>query len=284
VATLATDATRVAVDASQVYWTTSTGCDGMSQVRSMAKGGGPVQTLADQQEDPNAIVVDQHDVYWYAGCGSNHLLRVPLGGGAVTDYAVQVQSNDGSVLATDGENLYFQDYGVVGVPIAGGPQFDVDDKDFVYGIAADHGGVYWIGPIGGTTPMGVFAYHAGAAGPTMLAMVGEVDQAIALDSGWIYFIDGGPESILRIPRSGGAIQTVVASGWASAMATDGTSLYWADGVPGYAPAKIHRTPVGGGADAVIAQADGYVRSMVIDADCLYFTDQGEKSALKTMAR
>jgi hypothetical protein len=256
----------------------------MAQVRSMAKGGGPVQTLAGQQGDPAAMVVDQHDVYWYTACGDSHLRRVPVGGGAVTDYAVQVQAgSDGSVLATDGENLYYQDYGVVGIPIAGGPQFDVDDKDYVYGLAADHGGVYWIGPIGGTTPMGVFAYHAGAAGPTMLAMVDEVDQAIAIDSGWIYFIHAGPESILRIPRTGGAIQTVVASGWASAMATDGTSLYWADGVPGYAPAKIHRTPVGGGADEVIAQADGYVSSMVLDADCLYFADQGNH-ALVAMAR
>src|SRR5262249_43721470 len=157
-----------------------------------------------------------------------------------------------------------QDYGVVGVPIAGGKQFSIDGEDFVYGLVADDGGVYWVGPIGGTSPEGVFAYPSGAAAPTMLAEQGGLGAAIALGAGWIY-LRAGAAAIARIPRTGGAIETVGANGLAIVMATDGVSLYWADGIPGYYdPANIHRTPVGGGADTVIGQAQGWIRSMALD--------------------
>jgi hypothetical protein len=287
VATLVADEpfpTSVAVDATQIYWaTTSSTCvPPEGQVRSMPKGGGPITTLADQQDDPAEVVVDAQNVYWYTACGKNHLRRVPKGGGAVTDYALKLQSGtDGRLLAQGAENLYFNDYGVLGIPKAGGAQFDVDNKDFPYGLAADDGGVYWMGPIGGGPSMGVFAFPTGATAPTKLATL-EVGIAIALDHGWIYF-DGGSGGISRIPRSGGTIEAVVANGWASTMATDGTSLYWADGVPGFSAANIHRTPVGGGADTVIAQAMGWVSSMVLDADCLYFTDP-QANAIKAVAR
>ncbi len=188
------------------------------------------------------------------------------------------------MIATDGENLYFQDYGVVGVPIAGGPQFDVDDTDYVYAMAADHGGLFWVGLVGSYSPEGVYAVPTGAPAPERVATLGTVGETIAVDSGWIYYVSmESAQSILRIPRGGGTIQTVVASGWASVMATDGAFLYWADGIPEHNPAKIHKTPVGGGADEVIAQADGYVGSMVIDAECVYFTDD-HGTAIKSLAR
>jgi hypothetical protein len=274
--------TSVAVDATHVYWATAGSCVG--QVRSMAKGGGPITTLADQEASPAAIVVDAHDVYWTTACDL-HLRRVPLGGGAVTDYGVVAAAGgDGHALARDSKNLYFQDYGVVGVPIAGGPQFTIDGVDFVYGLAADDGGVYWVGPVGGTTPMAVFAYPSGATAPTKLATA-DVDPAIALDPSFIYFVSlDQATTIARIPRTGGSIETVVANAYASAMATDGVSLYWADGIPGYGnAAHLHRTPVGGGADTVLGQVQGWVDSMALDADCLYFTDTFG-NAIKAVAR
>jgi len=273
--------TGIAVDATQVYWaTTASTCDS-GLIRSFPKAGGVVATLADGQANPRALIVDATSVYWYNGCGTGVLRSAPLGGGPAHDYPTQIAvAEDARVLAADSRNLYFNDYGVLGIPKAGGAQFVIDDTDFVYGLAADDRGVYWLGPIGGGPAMAVFAYPAGATAPTQLVME-EVGEAFAMDTGWLYFYGAG---IQRVPRGGGPVETLLAGPVSAGdIAVDGTSLYWAEGYPSGSSYAIHRMPAGGGADTVIAKGDGWVYRLAVDEHCVYWTNPGA-GTVETVAK
>jgi len=266
--------TGIAVDRARVYWATAGSACATGRIRAIPKGGGPIVTLADGQTDPHVLVVDDAFAYWYDGCGSGVVRRVPLAGGAVDQVALSIDpAEDARVLAADSRNLYFNGYGVLGVAKQGGAPFVVDEADYVYGLAADDRGVYWAGPVHGGPTMAVFAMPAGATTPVMLVQQ-DVGVAFAIDTAWVYFDGAG---IQRVPRSGGPAQTIVSppANVGYDMTTDVTSVYWLEGNAELPQYRVHRTPVAGGADAVIAQGSGWAFHVVEDESCVYWTNPGE---------
>jgi hypothetical protein len=265
--------TGIAVDATTVYWAAGgDSCSG-GRIRAMPKGGGTITTLADNQSNPRVLVADATNVYWYDGCDTGALRSVPRGGGAVRDYVIQVNpGEDARALAANGANLYFNDYGVLGIPKSGGAQFDVDDTDYAYGIAADDAGVYWLGPIaGGGTAMAVFGLPTGVTKPQMLFQQ-SVGTGIAIDATWVYFTGVG---IQRVPRNGGSVGTVVpAANVGYDIATDGTNVYWLEGNAAITTYGVHATPVAGGADTLIAHGQGWAYHIAMDDQCVYWTNPG----------
>jgi len=59
----------IAVDATSVYWTTST------TVMKVPLGGGTLTTLASGQTGPNAIAVDSTSVYWTNNITSGTVMK-----------------------------------------------------------------------------------------------------------------------------------------------------------------------------------------------------------------
>jgi hypothetical protein len=177
-------------------------------------------------------------------------------------------SETARVLAVDSVNVYFNDYGVLRIPKNGGAESIVDANDFVYALAADDNGVTWIGPIGGTEPYGVFAYHVGDPSQTLLATVDNVGSGIAIDAETVFFV-GGP-GISRISRNGGTVSSVItANPWK--LAVDESFVYWSEGVAGNS-SSIHKVPKTGGEPTTIMSGTGAYLDLVVDERCVYWTD------------
>ena len=135
------DPYNIAVDAANVYWTTSAG----GTVMQAGLGSGTIATLASFQPSPFKIVVNATDVYWGTTTGA---WSIPIGGGALTNL---YSGGTPGGLALSATELYFTDYGnsFVGsvplvAPLEGGTvstlYTDVYGPD---GVAIDGTNVYW---------------------------------------------------------------------------------------------------------------------------------------------
>jgi hypothetical protein len=277
-ATAPSSVTAIAVNGTHVYWAASGDDCQSGQIQRVFKAGGGVDTLADAQANPRALVLDDTTVYFYNGCGTGQLRRLPLGGGAIFDYAVQVsQQEDARVVAVDSQNVYFNDYGVLRVPKAGGQQAEVDEQDFVYALAADDGGVFWTGPIGGFSPFGIFAWHPGDPMQTLLAMSDGVGNVLVIDAQALYYVNGDATGtfLVRMDRTGGAPLQLAPGSDASLLAVDDAFLYWSDFTQDGTFA-LHKVRKQGGAKPVdVASGQGTARAMAVDDRCLYLaTNEG----------
>ena len=185
---LATDDTlplALAVDATNVYWSTSTGAlrrvsraggstttmiEGASPCRKVVTDGGYVYwddstaqaivtlpTTAAEDVSPTTVVsvgagcaaftVDASNVYWALG---STLYQEALGGGPAVQLATNVVAY---ALAVDGSNVYFVDtsYDLDEVPIGGGAVTTLAAVDFdsFLSLAVDSSHVYWSSESGG---------------------------------------------------------------------------------------------------------------------------------------
>lgn len=261
--------TAIAVDRTHVYYATSgSGCtDGT--IERVPKCGGPVEVLAADEPNPRAIALDAERVYYYDSCSSGLLRSVPKAGGPIRDYTISV-SDSGRALAVGGDNIYFSDYGLLRMPTAGGTQTVINDADYVYMVAADERGAYWLGPIGGGPTFGVFAYRRGETGSTRLATPSSVGNAIAIDDDTIFF--SASSGIARMPREGGAITNVAASSTSWRIAVDARFVYWTVGFAGSGGYTVNKAPKSGGESTVIGSGDGAYVDIAVDENCAYVAD------------
>jgi hypothetical protein len=128
-----------------VYYT-----DG-NDVMSVPAGGGSPALLATEPNGPNALAVDDTNLYWSAFRGGGAIMKMPLAGGPPT---ALVPSTLLARIAVRGPNLYFasQDLGaapnnsiVARVPTQGGAVTTlVDGQSAAEGIAVTADGVFWV--------------------------------------------------------------------------------------------------------------------------------------------
>ena len=260
--------TAIAVDATHVYWATAGADCSEGWIRSVPKAGGPIATLASGEPNPRAIAIDAERVYFYDGCGTGLLRSVPKRGGPVIDHPIVVSGN-AEVIAVDSTNIYFNDYGLMRIPKEGGGQVEVDNQDYVYALTADDGGAYWMGPMGGGFTYGLFAYHQGDPGATLLATPDSAGQGIAIDAETIFFATS--PGILRMPRAGGAASTVTAA-FAWHVAVDESFVYWTDGVSESGGYSVNKAPKLGGSTTTLATGTGAYLSLAVDDGCVYWAN------------
>ncbi len=143
----------LAVDATNVFWTTGTNSNGpppnaSGPILSVPLGGGTPVTLVVQPTGySTALAIDATSLYWTAVPGL--VLKAPLDGGAVATLASRQQVTFPPGIAVDATTLYWTsgEPGYVGavmsVPLGGGSLTTIASAQTPYGIAVDSTNVSW---------------------------------------------------------------------------------------------------------------------------------------------
>lgn len=214
-----TRATRIALDATSVYWTSSS--DGV--VMKVPIAGGAPTVIASNQANPHGIAVDANNVYWTT---TNTVSKIPLGGGMPTDIASN-QSTWGGI-ALDANNVYWttgtsSSGRVMKASLRGGKPVELASAETPQDILVDGTSVYW----GDRNGAGVFGVPI-AGGKASPLGIGQIYN-IALSDGFLYWTSGGARTIYKAPTTGGK-PTKIASGLGDVqgIAVDATSIYWID--------------------------------------------------------
>jgi hypothetical protein len=235
----------IAIDGTNVYFTT-TGGDAGGSVMKVPLGGGAPTTLASGQADPWGIVVDTSAIYWAntgtaaASYTDGSIMKLPLT--STTPVTLASQQSGPFYLAVDSANVYWtnsaqgtpgQPGQLMTAPIAGNGQPTVLVSNVVGGgpVAVNATTVFWAASTGATSSsIKQLALQVGADAGTFVGNLSN-PQAIVLDSADMYFTDN--DQVQKVPLTGGtpsqlAVQRLNPAG----VAVDCGSAYWVDQLGG----------------------------------------------------
>jgi hypothetical protein len=258
----------LAVDATNVYWTSSDSATAAGQVMKVPIAGGAPGVLASGLSRPGfGIAVDATNVYWTnsgyytTSFADGTVMTVPIAGGAPTTLASG--QNQPAGIAVDATSVYWANLGdgnkagtgaLMKAPITGGMATVVAAGQEYPSIAIDSTSVYW------TTSAGVLKAPIGGGTPTIL-------------------VAGGGAPTMYLPGEGGAPGTT---------AVDATHVYWmvvwpsdaaAPSCPGFGAGScpgpssqtaIMSVPIGGGTPSVVTTTSG-IGLVVVDEASAYWT-------------
>lgn len=265
------------------------------------------EILATNQNGARGIAVDGTSIYW-ATQTDGTIMKMALGGGNPTPLATN-QSPYG--IAVDASFVYWTSgQNVMRVGIGGGsPSVVTTDASVASSIAVDASFVYWTGAnkvmkapkTGGAAALVANASYAenlrvrdgfvyfisdpiaavqsnrvsvNGGNPTILGTSqGSFATGIALDSASIYWADG--DYVTKAPLGGGNPTTITSAFGVWQVATDGTNVYWSAGT------VVKKRPVGGGAESLVATCLGECPSgFAIDSTHLYWTSYGAAAIVR----
>ncbi|MFS8071218.1 MAG: hypothetical protein ACMG6S_33025 [Byssovorax sp.] len=259
-------ATRIALDATRVYWTSAAGT-----VSALPLAGGAIATLASGQDDPFDLAVDAHGVY-FTNAGANTVSALPLDGGppsllsdAGNPLGIVVRSD--VVYFTDSYDKVSSDDHVRRVPLPGGPPSVVAATPGAWMLAVDDARAYWTDPKGGA----VWSAPLGGGAPTLLAS-GLVDaKEIEVDADAAYV--AALEATYRIPLAGGPPQALV-WGAGRGLAIDATHVY-----VGAADGRVLRVAKTGGPALALARTELYASDIAVDDHHVYWIARSKDGTL-----
>ncbi len=223
----------IAVDATDVYWTSATVAGGTKSntlTRQDKNGGKPSVVASSPVSSLQCVVVDDTAMYWVQG---NAIMKASKNGGPAVGIAGgQTEAN---CVAVDDKLVYwsisgtekgqFADGAIVSSPKAGGgAKVVVKGAERAVNVLVDDKNVYWQ-----NVDKIMKAPKTGGA-EAVLAPAGGPIADIAIDGGYVYFtVSGGTGdgTVGRVSKDGGA-PTVLATGQPqpAGIVVDDTSIYW----------------------------------------------------------
>jgi len=259
----------LAVDDASVYWTTADG-----EVMRASKKGGTAEVLAQGEDNPTQIVVDNERVFWVDA----HALRsIPKDGGTVSTLLGDVALSP--VLTADDEHLYCAatDLGAIfqlpksggaTTQIIGGMKFGLG----ILGLAVDADAVFFTNHWDAS----VVAVPFGGASPRVIASAQPAPYAIAVRDHAVYWSRNNRPGVVMRASSEGSVSSV-ADGqslpWA--ITTDAQNVYWLDVGDG----SVWRARLDGQGAVRIAQMTGYPVAIAVDDDTIFWTDRTNDAIL-----
>jgi hypothetical protein len=273
-----TTTSNLAVNATDVYWGSSTGATSpLVNVMKVSLCGGMVSTLAASEgTGADHIELTSTDLYYSTEESAaspsppnydNTVGSFPLSGGAPIVLGTGEIPED---FALNDSSLYWVSGGsVVSVPIHGGapdaftpyalpsvgPAIAIDSTNvywFDYGVfggAASATILVMTAPIGGGMPSQLGVFTVGPDGQTGSPIV---SIAVAVDTTSLYWTSSGywssgfmTGSVMKMPFTGGTPITLASNqSNPGSIAVDGTNVYWANAGPGAASSSGSALPVG----------------------------------------
>ncbi len=271
----------LAVDDANVYWVAAGQNPEQSVLLQAGRAGGPVVTLA--HAEPWEIATDGQFVYW-GDTITGAVNRVPVGGGTVTTVATAAGTR---CIAVDDVNVYWtNDLGVFVAPKGGGTSTMLAARvgDFGTGsIVLDSENVYWGG-------LGIEAVNKVGGVPIPVLTSGVLPtggpdtacRALAVAGSTVYAtvgdLDGGVETLLRVPASGG-IATVLDAANGELAVVVGASIYSVVLSPA---TGVNATPLDGGPAVTLATpATHTIHDLALASDgTLYWTTDTQVQSIK----
>jgi hypothetical protein len=258
-----TMAGRLAVDATNVYWTTGT------SVMQAPIAGGSATTLASEQM-PQDIAVDAENVYFSSALVGQGLVSIPIGGGAPRIVSTTFGGDSIAVRAGYVYGALGTVTGATGpfvgkLSTSGGMPVSLGLSPApVNGLAVDATNLYW------ATESAVMQAPIAGGGTTTL--VSGNGSALAVDANNLYFGFDGTDSadtvgpVFQLPLAGGA-PTTLAPGLhgIGGIAVDAANVYWTDRT-----GAILRVPIGGGAVTTLAAKQALCGDIAVDATHVYW--------------
>lgn len=245
--------TRIAVDATHVYW-----ADG-ARFWSVPITGGDATLLASFSTEipeggidalgspeagtldalgtavPAGMVVTNETVFLAWTLNDNdfkksrfhigNAVQWSLNGGQTTKLAAELGYFNG--IAVDTTSVYLAgDAGLLQVPIGGGTVETLLFSLHAKAVAVDATNIYWTGSVDNATRVVMSMPKGGGTVRTLASgAFNPVNGAVAVDNTSVYWI--ADDSIYKVPIDGGAVTTIACGQqFASALAVDDTSVYW----------------------------------------------------------
>jgi hypothetical protein len=261
----------MAIDATNVYWTTCGDPTG-GAVMKVPKAGGQPMALA-TGDRLSGIAVDGTNVYWIAGsedASTGAVMKVPVNGGLAT--TLTPRPGPPAHIAVDDTSVYWTEMmegAVMKVALGGGTPALVASANSPWAIAVDATSVYWLGN-------GVMKAAKGGGPAITLASPPPIlpNAGIAVDGTNVYWSSGPPgasSGVSKVPLDGGTPTLVaeVMSTVPGPIAVDDANIYYADG-----SGMVLKVPLAGGAVTTIASGQTNPDAIAVDATSVYWVDNG----------
>lgn len=214
----------IALDDTHVYWANDVAG---GQIQAVGLTGGTVQTLATSQASPQSVAVAAGNIFWTV---NGKVERLPLTGGTPVDMATAQGALGG--LTADSNNLYWASVGQMAIrslSLANGGAATnlVTDQDTVLSLRLHNGALYWASDdLSQGSVGGVFSVPAGGGAPTTLA-TGQHGHTVAVDDKFVYWTDDTANRIVRVAIAGGTPQVMAANqATPTDLAIDAQNIYW----------------------------------------------------------
>jgi uncharacterized protein DUF5050 len=263
----------IAVDATNVYWTTSDG-----NVMKVPVGGGSPTTLATGQSNPFGIAVDATRVYWANDIAQGQVVSALIAGGGMQTLA-SAQPSPARVAVSNGVIYWTINGSVMKLPLSGGNPVALNSspQGSMGGLALDPDTLYWAS-IGQATIRSVSLVNGG--GTSDLATGQDVVLSLRVRNGVLYWANDEIGSVYSMPAAGGTPKALISGQNTNSVAVDDKNVYWTDDTGN----KIVRIPLAGGDLQVIATNQPSPSDIAIDAKNIYWVNSAANGAVVKLAK
>jgi hypothetical protein len=240
--------------------------------------------IASGQSRPNAIAIDETDVYWTNRDGGT-VMKAPKCGGPVTELASAQDTP--TALALDATNVYWTTEGGFS-EATGAVQWTpksmtsvtplASDQFAPQALAADGVDAFWINaPVeyGG----GLWRVPIAGGAAVQLAPAEGTSAALALSGATVYWATNQSDDVKATPQAGGATITLSTGPGTgvTALATDASSIYWCSaGTPtlSYQDGSIMKAPLAGGTAVALASNQAIPHGIAVEDEHVYWVNHG----------